>query len=194
MNLATIVGLKLNSPTIRPIAAVSADESKEIETKHQTSQRHHRRFLLREGPPLDRLVPHAMQESPQQPHKRMNAVAPTVSGSRYCTPNKKDRTTCPAGNDAAPPRTRPKATIVAACRVRKSMEIYPRTAAERPTKLQEVLLRTTVGKIKGWQAAELMGISERQMRRWRKGLEEPGQFATVTLPVPESFAGYLPQA
>jgi transposase len=52
--------------------------------------------------------------------------------------------------------------------------IYPRTAAERAMKLQEVLLRATAGKIKWWQAAELMGISERQMRRWRKRLEEDG--------------------
>ena len=41
-------------------------------------------------------------------------------------------------------------------------------------KLQEVLLRATSGKIKWWQAAELIGISERQMRRWRKRLEEQG--------------------
>ena len=40
------------------------------------------------------------------------------------------------------------------------MEIYPRTAAERAMKLQEVLLRATAGKIKWWQAAELMGISD----------------------------------
>jgi transposase len=54
------------------------------------------------------------------------------------------------------------------------MEIYPRTAVERAMKLQEVLLRATSGKIKWWQAAELMGISERQMRRWRKRYEEQG--------------------
>jgi len=58
--------------------------------------------------------------------------------------------------------------------MRESMEIYPRTAAERAMKLQEVLLRATSGKIKWWQAAELVGISERQMRRWRKRLEEQG--------------------
>ena len=57
--------------------------------------------------------------------------------------------------------------------MRESMEIiYPRTAAERAMKLQEVLLRATAGKIKWWQAAELMGVSDRQMRRWRKRLEE----------------------
>src|ERR1035438_2744405 len=40
-----------------------------------------------------------------------------------------------------------------------------RTAAERAMKLQEVLLRATSGKIKWWRAGELIGISERQMRR-----------------------------
>jgi transposase len=58
--------------------------------------------------------------------------------------------------------------------MRESMEIYPQTAAEQAMKLQEVLLRATSGKIKWWQAAELIGISERQMRRWRKRLEEQG--------------------
>jgi hypothetical protein len=48
--------------------------------------------------------------------------------------------------------------------MRESMEIYPITAAGRAMKLQEVLLRATAGKIKWWQAAELMGISDRQMR------------------------------
>jgi transposase len=55
--------------------------------------------------------------------------------------------------------------------MRESMEI---TAAEQAMKLQEVLLRATSGKIKWWQAAELIGISERQMRRWRKRYEEEG--------------------
>ena len=56
--------------------------------------------------------------------------------------------------------------------MRESMEIYPITATERAMKLQEVLLRATAGKIKWWQAAELVGISERQMRRWRKRLDD----------------------
>jgi hypothetical protein len=66
--------------------------------------------------------------------------------------------------------------------MRESMEIYPRTAAERAMKLQEVLLRATAGKIKWWQAAELIGISERQMRRWRKRLEEQGPSPQTLLP------------
>jgi hypothetical protein len=67
--------------------------------------------------------------------------------------------------------------------MRESMEIYPRTAAERAMKLQEVLLRATSGKIKWWQAAELIGISERQMRRWRKrlrGARPPGVVGPAT--------------
>ena len=58
--------------------------------------------------------------------------------------------------------------------MRESMAIYPITAMERAMKLQEVLLRATSGKIKWWQAAELIGVSERQMRRWRKRLDEQG--------------------
>jgi transposase len=58
--------------------------------------------------------------------------------------------------------------------MRESMDIYPRTAVERAMKLHEVLLRASAGKIKWWQAAELVGISERQLRRWRKRLEEQG--------------------
>jgi transposase len=41
-------------------------------------------------------------------------------------------------------------------------------------KLQEVLLRATAGKIKWWQAAEMIGISERQMRGWKKRYEASG--------------------
>jgi hypothetical protein len=58
--------------------------------------------------------------------------------------------------------------------VRESVEIYPRTAVERAMKLQEVLLRAWAGKIKWWQAAEMIGISERQLRRCRKRSEEQG--------------------
>ena len=58
--------------------------------------------------------------------------------------------------------------------MRESMENYPRAAAERAMKLQEVLLRATTGKIKWWQAAESIAISERQLRRRRKRYEEEG--------------------
>jgi hypothetical protein len=54
------------------------------------------------------------------------------------------------------------------------MGIYPRAAVERAMKLQEVLLRATSGKIKWWQAAEMIGISGRLMRRWKKRYEASG--------------------
>ena len=47
-------------------------------------------------------------------------------------------------------------------------------------KLQEVMLRAMAKKIKWWQAAEMIGISERQMRRWRKRYEEEGSGACWT--------------
>ena len=55
-----------------------------------------------------------------------------------------------------------------------SVENYPRAAVERAMKVEEVLLRATSGKIMWWQAAEMMGISDRQLRRWRKRYEEQG--------------------
>jgi len=52
--------------------------------------------------------------------------------------------------------------------MRGSMETYPRAAVERAMKVQEVILRAMAKKISGWQAAEIIGISDRQMRRWRE--------------------------
>jgi transposase len=45
---------------------------------------------------------------------------------------------------------------------------------ERMMKLQEVLLRAMAKKITWWQAAEIIGVRERTMRRWRERLEEHG--------------------
>jgi transposase len=41
-------------------------------------------------------------------------------------------------------------------------------------KVQEVILRAIAKKITWWQAAEIIGISDRQMRRWRERLQEFG--------------------
>jgi transposase len=46
------------------------------------------------------------------------------------------------------------------------MHTYPRAAVERMMKIQEVILRAIAKKITWWQAAEIIGISDRQMRRW----------------------------
>jgi hypothetical protein len=55
-----------------------------------------------------------------------------------------------------------------------SMEIYSKAAMERAMKVQEVILRALAKKITWWQAAEIIGIRERQMRRWRERYEEFG--------------------
>ena len=54
------------------------------------------------------------------------------------------------------------------------VESYPSTAVERAMKVEEVLLRANAGKIMWWQAAEIIGISDRQLRRWRKRYEVSG--------------------
>jgi hypothetical protein len=43
---------------------------------------------------------------------------------------------------------------------------------ERTMKVQEVILRAMAKKITWWQAAEIIGISDRQMRRWHERYEE----------------------
>jgi hypothetical protein len=46
------------------------------------------------------------------------------------------------------------------------MGYYPESAVERAMKVQAVILRAMAKKISWWQAAEITGISDRQMRRW----------------------------
>ncbi len=46
-------------------------------------------------------------------------------------------------------------------------QLYPKAAMERAMKVQEVILRAMAGRITWWQAAEILGISDRQMRRRR---------------------------
>ena len=55
-----------------------------------------------------------------------------------------------------------------------SMEFYSKAAMERAMKVQEVILRALAKKITWWQAAEIIGISDRHMRRWRERYEEFG--------------------
>jgi transposase len=56
----------------------------------------------------------------------------------------------------------------------RGMEAYPRAAVERAMKVQEVILRAMAKKIPWWQAAEIIGLSDRQMRGWRERYEERG--------------------
>jgi transposase len=54
------------------------------------------------------------------------------------------------------------------------MDFYSKAAMERAMKVQEVILRALAKKITWWQAAEIIGISDRHMRRWRERYEEFG--------------------
>lgn len=51
---------------------------------------------------------------------------------------------------------------------------YPLPALKRAMKIQEVILRAMSGQIHWYQAAEIIGISCRQMRRWRARYERYG--------------------
>jgi len=54
------------------------------------------------------------------------------------------------------------------------MIFYPESAMERAMKIQEVILRALAKKITWCQAAEIIGISDRQMRRWYQRYQEFG--------------------
>ena len=41
-------------------------------------------------------------------------------------------------------------------------------------KIQQVILQAMSGKLKWWEAAEIIGITDRTMRRWRDRYEEHG--------------------
>lgn len=56
----------------------------------------------------------------------------------------------------------------------EDMVSYSKAAVERAMKVQEVILRAMAKKITWWQAAEIIGISDRSMRRWRERYEEFG--------------------
>lgn len=51
------------------------------------------------------------------------------------------------------------------------MKHYSWAAQERAMKVQEVILRAIGKRIMWWQAAEIVGISARQMRRWKRRYE-----------------------
>lgn len=51
---------------------------------------------------------------------------------------------------------------------------YAPSAVERAMKVQEVILRAVDGRVKWYQAAEILGISDRQMRRGKQRYEQWG--------------------
>src|SRR5205823_5154082 len=54
------------------------------------------------------------------------------------------------------------------------MPLYPARALERAMKIKEVITRAMSGQINWLQAAEIIGITDRSMRRWRKRLSTGG--------------------
>jgi len=46
-------------------------------------------------------------------------------------------------------------------------------------KLQDVLLKAMAKKLTWWEAAEIIGVTDRTMRRWRERLEEGGYSGLV---------------
>ncbi len=53
-------------------------------------------------------------------------------------------------------------------------EQYSALDMERMMKLQDVILKAMAKKITWWDAAEIIGVSDRTMRRWRERLEADG--------------------
>ena len=56
----------------------------------------------------------------------------------------------------------------------QSMDSYSKAAMERAMKIQEVILRAMAKKISWWQAAEILGFSDRHLRRIRERYEQFG--------------------
>ena len=54
------------------------------------------------------------------------------------------------------------------------MDAYSKTAMEREMKIQEVILPAMAKKITWWQAAEILGFSDRHLRRIRERYQEFG--------------------
>jgi transposase len=58
--------------------------------------------------------------------------------------------------------------------VESSEQQFSAAETERMMKAQEVILKAASGKLKWWEAAEIMGVTDRTMRRWRERLNEHG--------------------
>jgi transposase len=54
------------------------------------------------------------------------------------------------------------------------MEGYPMPAVERAMKVQQVILKAMSGQLQWWQAAEILGVSCRTMRRWKARYKRHG--------------------
>src|SRR5262249_49907610 len=59
------------------------------------------------------------------------------------------------------------------------MEQIPAAEMERVMRVQDVFLQAIARKITWWQAAEILGISDRTMRRWKAKHEKHGMRVLV---------------
>jgi transposase len=59
------------------------------------------------------------------------------------------------------------------------LQQYSAAETERMMKLQDVLLKAMAKKITWWEAAEIIGVTDRTMRRWRERLETEGYSGLV---------------
>ena len=55
-----------------------------------------------------------------------------------------------------------------------SEQKIPTAETERMMKIQEVILKAMAGQLKWWEAAEIIGVTDRTMRRWRERYQEHG--------------------
>jgi transposase len=53
-------------------------------------------------------------------------------------------------------------------------QLYSAAEMERMMKVQDVLLKAMAKKITWWDAAEIIGVTDRTMRRWRERLHQDG--------------------
>jgi hypothetical protein len=53
---------------------------------------------------------------------------------------------------------------------------------ERMMKVQELILKAMAGTLKWWEAAEIIGVIDRTMRRWRERYQEHGYEGALRLP------------
>ena len=61
----------------------------------------------------------------------------------------------------------------------KTIQQYTAAETERMMKLQDVLLKAMAKKITWWAAAEIIGVTDRTMRRWRERMEADGYSGLV---------------
>jgi hypothetical protein len=61
----------------------------------------------------------------------------------------------------------------------ETFQLYSAAETERMMKLQDVLLKAMAKKITWWEAAEIIGVTDRTMRRWRERLEKGGYSGLV---------------